>query len=183
MKPILMNSLTTQKKVSQLRVINLKACELHKGLLITVTISDAEWHFLCVCLCTHTLWVISTPETSLIQFYGAFQWNRELEAVCLSGSCIDLSQLFLAFLTWLLLSDLPPHRFPDVCRLHALTCRLGSRFLFRQSWQRWCSQCWPGRLTSSHGRGNLLSDCRVQHICKVTRIIKFCALFWKAFTF
>lgn len=164
MKPILMNSLKTHKKISQLRVINCEACKMHKDLLIAVTISDAEWHFLCVCLCTHG--IISTPETSLIQFYGAFLWNKELEAVYLSRSCIDLSKLLLAFLTWLLLSDLPPHRFPDVCRLHALTCRLGNRFLFRQSWQRWCSQCWPGRSTSSHGRGNLLFDCRVQHICK-----------------
>lgn len=106
-------------------------------------------------------------KTSQIQFHQAFLANRELEAVCLSGRCIDLSKLLLALLTWLLLSDLPPHRFPDVCRLRALTCRLGNRFLFRQSWRRWFSQCWPGRWTSPPCRCSLLSDCRDHHTWKV----------------
>lgn len=119
-----------------------------------------------VCVSAHTR-IISTTETSQIQFYQAFLGDRDGEAVCLSGRCIDFSKLLLAFLTWQLLSDLPPHRIPDFCKLHALTRRLGNRFLFRQSWRRWFSQCWPGRWTSSPCRCSLLSDCRDQHTWRV----------------
>lgn len=84
--------------------------------------------------------------------------------VCLR--CIDLSKQLLARLTWPLLSDLPPHRFPDVCRFHALTCRPGNRFLFRRSWRRWFSQCWPGMWPSSLCRDSLLSGCKGLHTWK-----------------
>lgn len=137
------------------------------GLLIIIVTWWCLWHFLCVCLCKPGC--ISTTETSQIQFYQAFLGNRGWSCL-FERRCIDLSKLVLAFLTWLLLSDLPPHRFPDLCRLHALTCRLGNRFLFHQSLRWWFSQCWPGRWTSLPCRWSLLSDCRDQHTWEVGQI-------------
>lgn len=73
----------------------------------------------------------------------------------------------LVFLTWLLLSDLPPHRFPGVCRFRALGRRPGNRFLFHRSWPRWSSRCWPGAWPSSPCRCSRLSGCRAQRTWEV----------------
>lgn len=141
MKPILMNSLKikTDKK---------RQGRSSYG-------SELDQHRTCVCTPGSRL----TTETSRIQFYQAFP--AEGEVVCLR--CTDWSELILAFLTWQLLSDLPLHRFPDVCKFHALTGRPGNRFPFRQSWLRWFSLCWPGKWTSWPCRWSLLSDCRDLH--------------------
>lgn len=79
----------------------------------------------------------------------------------------------LARLTLPLLSDLPPHRFPDVCRFHASTRRPGNRSLFRQSWQQWFSQCWPGKWTSRPGIWGQLSDCRDLHSWELASLRTF----------
>ena len=92
------------------------------------------------------------PVSVCVQHFN--QWNES------NPACLFELHWLLAFLTWPLLSDLPPHRFPDVCRSRALTCRPGNHFLFRQSWPRWCSPCSPGKWTSSPCRCNLPSDCR-----------------------
>lgn len=76
---------------------------------------------------------------------------------------IDSTEPVVTFLTWLLLSDLPPHRFPDVCRWCALTCRLGNRFPFRRSWQQWFSQCWRGTWPSSRPVWNVPFGYRARH--------------------
>lgn len=75
----------------------------------------------------------------------------------------DSTKPVVTFLTWLLLSDLPPHRFPDVCRWCALTYRLGNRFPFHRSWQQWFSQCWQGTSPSWPGKWNLPLGYRARH--------------------
>lgn len=113
--------------------------------------TDAEWHFLS-----------KSPghKTGQNQFCQA----------ALSGGDVDSTVPVVTFLTWLLISDLPPHRFPDVCRWCALGCRLGNRFPFRQSWPQWFSPCWRGRWPSSPRIRNAPPGCRGRHTYK-TKVI------------
>lgn len=95
---------------------------------------------------------------------------------CLNVRPLPLS---LSVLTWLPLSDLPPHRFPDVCRWRALSYRLGNHFPSRRSWRRWPSLCWPDRLTNPPGRWRRLSDCKDQRNWKDWGEIVNCQMRWK----
>lgn len=161
MKPMLMNSLKhTKRQILVGRPLKLKACKVDRG---RCSLCMRRWREFPAFVTEYTCEHFKPRKTSQIQFDQAFPGNSKAKAVCLSGRCIDLSKLLLAFLTWLLLSDLPLHRFPDVCRLRALTCRLGNHFLFRQSWRRWYSQCLPGKLNSPPGTQNRLSGYRDQH--------------------
>lgn len=102
------------KKVSQLMVINLKACELHKGLLITVAISDAEWHFLCVCLCTHE--IIQPQKQVWSSFMELFCETESLKLFVWVGvalTCLNCSSLSLPGCCYLIFHLIGSQTFVD----------------------------------------------------------------------